>query len=104
MKNLLNPISPGEVLLNEFLAPLNISQNRLGRDIDVPITRINEIVNNHRSITVDTAMRLSRYFGTTAEVWLNLQQQYDLEIARRKLKKVIDKKIKPLRKLEKIAA
>lgn len=104
MKNLMEPVSPGEILLNEFLLPLKISQNKLGKDIGVPITRINEIVNNHRSITVDTAMRLARYFGTSSEVWLNLQQQYDLEVARRKLKKIIDKSIRPFKNLEKVAA
>ena len=104
MKNLLEPVSPGEILLNEFLLPLKISQNKLGKDLGVPTTRINEIVNNTRSVTVDTALRLSRYFGTSPEIWLNLQQDYDLEIAKREIKKNIDKSIVPLDSLEKEAA
>ena len=95
-KKLITPISPGEVLLEDFLEPLGISQNRLGRDLNVPITRINEIVNGKRSITVDTAIRLSRYFGTSPEVWLNLQQQYDLEIARREILPEIEDVVEPL--------
>lgn len=103
-KKLLPPVSPGEILLKEFLEPLHISQNKLGRDIGVPITRINEIVNAKRSITVDTAMRLSRYFRTTPEVWLNLQQQYDLEIARRELLPDLKQAIIPFKRLDDLAA
>jgi addiction module HigA family antidote len=90
------PISPGEILLEEFLKPLGVSQNKLGRDIAVPITRINEIVNGKRAITPDTALRLARYFGTSAEVWLNLQQQFDLETARREREEEIAKTVVPL--------
>lgn len=103
-KKLLEPVTPGKILLKEFLEPLGISQNKLGRDIDVPITRINEIVNGKRAITVDTAMRLSRYFGTSPEVWLNLQQQYDLEIARRELLHNLKEKIIPFKRMEEMAA
>ena len=76
------PIHPGEILLEEFLKPLKISQNALSRDLDVPLQRINQIVLKKRSITVDTALRLAKYFGTSPELWLNLQSRYDLETAR----------------------
>lgn len=73
------PIHPGEVLLEEFLAPLEVTQHHLAVSIGVPPRRINEIVHAKRSITADTALRLSRYFGTTDRFWLNLQTRYDLE-------------------------
>lgn len=82
-KDLLPSIHPGEVLLEEFLKPMNLSQYKLAKDISVPPIRIGEIVHKRRGITVDTALRLSRYFGTTAEFWLGLQQDYDLEVFRR---------------------
>ncbi|REJ69507.1 MAG: addiction module antidote protein, HigA family [Planctomycetota bacterium] len=91
----LDPIHPGEILLEEFLKPLGLSQNQLARDIDVPATRINDIVNGLRPITVDTALRLSRYFGNTAQFWLNLQQRYDLVLAERDLGATLDKRIRP---------
>lgn len=91
-----DPIPPGEILLEEFLKPMGISQNKLGRDIGVPITRINEIIHGKRAITVDTAMRLARYFGTSPEVWLNLQQRYDLHIARQELQPELEKAIQPI--------
>lgn len=78
--NKLPPVHPGEVLLEEFLKPLEISQYRLAKDISVPARRINEIVLRKRSISADTALRLSRFFGTSAEFWLNLQSQYDLDL------------------------
>jgi len=77
-----SPVHPGEILLEEFLRPLGISQNRLGRDLGIPAQRINEIVRGSRSITVDTSLRLARYFQTTPQFWLNLQSHYDLEMAR----------------------
>ena len=77
----LSPVHPGEILLEEFLKPLRISQNRLGRDLGVPAQRINEIIRGRRAITVDTALRLAKYFGTTPQFWLNLQAHYDLEMA-----------------------
>ncbi len=77
----LTPVYPGEILLEEYLKPLGISQNRLGRDLGVPAQRINEIVRGQRAITVDTALRLARYFKTTPQSWLNLQAHYDLEMA-----------------------
>lgn len=82
MTQLLQPITPGEILLEEFLKPNNISQEQLSRDIDVSKSRISAIVNADRAITADTALRLSAYFGTSAEFWLNLQAEYDLRIAR----------------------
>ena len=78
MKNLLN-IHPGEVLLEEFLKPLEISQYRLSKELNIPQTRISEIVKGKRRISVDTALRLSRYFGNSAKFWLGLQMDYDLE-------------------------
>ncbi len=75
----LHNIHPGEVLKEEFLVPLNISAYRLAKDINIPQTRISEIIHGKRSITADTAIRFSKFFGTTAEFWLNLQNLYDLE-------------------------
>ena len=80
--NKMPPVHPSEILLEEYLIPLGISQNKLGRDLGVPAQRINEIVRGQRTITVDTALRLDRYFDTTPQFWLNLQSHYDLEIAR----------------------
>ena len=84
MKEYLDPIHPGEILLEDFLKPMEISINRLAREIDVPPGRISNIVNGKRSITADTALRLGTYFGVSPELWLNLQTDYDLRIARRK--------------------
>ena len=79
------PVHPGEVLLDEFLRPLNVSQYRLAKDVSVPARRINEIVRGTRAITADTALRLARYFGTSERFWLNLQARYDLEVEKDKL-------------------
>ena len=81
----LAPIHPGEILLEEFLEPLEISQYRLAKDISVPPRRINEIVHGIRAITADTALRLARYFGTSERFWLNLQIRYDLEVEQDRL-------------------
>lgn len=78
--NKLSPIHPGEVLFEDFLSPLGISQYRLSKDISVPPRRINEIVHGQRSISADTALRLARYFGVSAKFWLNLQSQFDLDV------------------------
>jgi addiction module HigA family antidote len=78
--NKLPPIQPGEILREEFLEPMGISQYRLAKDISVPPRRINEIVHGKRSITADTALRLGRFFGMSAQFWLNLQTRYDLEV------------------------
>ena len=82
MNKKISPIHPGEVLLNDFLKPLGLSQYRLAKDIGVTPIRISQIINGKRSITVDTAMRFARYFGTSADVWLGLQTDYDLESAK----------------------
>ena len=90
------PIHPGEILAEEFLAPLEISQNRLAVAIGVPPRRINEIVHGKRRITADTALRLARYFGTTDRFWLNLQTYYDLEVEKDQLGSTLDQ-IEPLK-------
>lgn len=77
----LTPISPEQILLEEFLQPMQISQNKLARDIDVPVTRINNIIHGNRSITADTALRLGKYFNVSPLWWMNMQNQYDLELA-----------------------
>lgn len=77
-----NIITPGEILLEEFLKPLNITQEQLARDIDVPKSRISRIISSKRAISVDTALRLSEFFGNSAEFWLNLQNDYDLRKAK----------------------
>lgn len=90
MKKKLNPIHPGEVLMEEFLKPMSISQNRLALNIGVPPRRINEIVLGKRRITADTALRLAKFFGTSAEFWLGLQSQYDLDVTVEELGKRLD--------------
>jgi antitoxin HigA-1 len=94
MDKKLSPIHPGEVLLEDFMKPLGITQYRLAKDIGVSSIRISQIVRCERSITVDTAMRLARYFGTSAAVWLRLQVRYDLESAESTLGKRIRKEVK----------
>lgn len=94
MKKILHPVHPGEVLSEEFLKPMNLSQNRLALNIGVPARRINEIVLGKRSISADTALRLARYFGTSAEFWLGLQAQYDLDITAEALGDRLDKEVK----------
>ena len=94
----LPPIHPGEVLLEEYLRPLGISQYRLAKDISVPPRRINEIVHGLRSITADTALRLSRYFGTSDRFWLNLQTRYDLEVESERLKDRLLREVAVLKK------
>ncbi|OGU10270.1 MAG: addiction module antidote protein, HigA family [Geobacteraceae bacterium GWC2_58_44] len=90
------PIHPGEILREEFLIPLGVSQYRLAKEIHVPARRINEIVLEKRGISADTALRLGRYFGTTAQLWINLQSRYDLEVARDAIADELEKAIKPL--------
>ncbi len=87
------PVHPGEVLLEEFLAPLGITQYRLAKDISVPPRRINEIVHGKRGITADTALRLSRFFGNSERFWVNLQAQYDLETERDRLGARLDQEV-----------
>ncbi len=92
----LEPVHPGEILLEEFLKPMGISQYRLAKDIGVHPRRINEIVHGERSITADTALRLSRYFGLSERFWLNLQSRYDLEVQKDRLKGQLEKEVKVL--------
>jgi addiction module HigA family antidote len=89
----LDPIHPGEILLEEFLIPLGISQYRLARDISVPPRRINEIVRGQRSISADTALRLARFFQTTERFWLNLQTRFDLELEKDRLGDRLDREV-----------
>jgi addiction module HigA family antidote len=90
------PIHPGEILLEEFLEPMGISQYKLSKDISVPPRRINEIVQGKRSISADTALRLSRYFGLSERFWLNLQSRYDLEVEKDKLDARLEKEVRVL--------
>ena len=94
MTKQLGPIPPGEILLEEFLTPLAISQNRMARDIDVPVSRIAGIVKGERAITADTALRLAAYFGTSAEMWLRLQSSFDLRVASQTNGAAIQKQVK----------
>ena len=97
MTEQLPPVPPGEILLEEFMVPLGISQNKLARDIDVPVGRINDIIHGRRGISADSAVRLAAYFGNTAEFWSNLQSRYDLKLARSSLAPVLKETIRPLR-------
>lgn len=93
-KREIEPIHPGEILLEEFLKPLGISQYRLAKDINVDPRRVNAIVNGERAITADTALRLSRYFGTSERFWLNLQAHHDLEVQKDQLGDRLEKEVK----------
>jgi len=95
MTDRLKPVHPGEVLLEEFLKPMNLSQNRLAIDIGVDARRINEIVLGTRSVTADTALRLSRYFGTSPQFWLGLQAEYDLDVALDSLGNRLEREVRP---------
>ncbi len=89
------PVHPGEILLEDFLKPMGISQYRLAKWINVHPRRINEIVHGKRSITADTALRLARYFGTSVELWMNLQSHYDIEVAKDALKDRLAQEVQP---------
>lgn len=93
MTRRLSPIHPGEVLVEDFLVPLGLSQYRLAKDISVAPRRINEIVHGKRGISADTALRLARYFGTSERFWLNLQAHYDLEVERDRLGTRLDAEV-----------
>lgn len=93
MHKKISPIHPGEILMNDFLEPLNITQYRLSKDISVPPRRINEIVHGKRAVTADTALRLARYFSTSAELWLSLQANYDLRIQKNKLAERLENEV-----------
>jgi addiction module HigA family antidote len=98
MKNKkLPPIHPGEILIEEFLKPMGLSQYRLAKDISVPPRRINEIVHGKRSISADTALRLGRFFGISPQFWLNLQTRFDLEVTEDLLAERLDKEVQVLR-------
>jgi addiction module HigA family antidote len=95
-QQLLPPIHPGEILIEEFLQPMNISQYRLAKDIGVPARRINEIVHGTRGISANTALRLSRYFGLSERFWMNLQTRYELEVEKDRLKGRLEQEVKVL--------
>ena len=96
MNEKLNPVHPGEVLLEEFLKPMGLSQNRLALEIGVHPRRINEIVLGKRRITADTALRLARYFGTSPQFWMGLQNDYDLDVAADALGNRLDIEVRPM--------
>ncbi len=91
----LPPIHPGEILREDFLVPLGISMNHLALDLHVPVTRIAEIVHERRGVTPDTALRLGRYFNTSARFWLNAQAAYDLEVAQDELRRAVERDVRP---------
>ncbi|MBI1883389.1 MAG: HigA family addiction module antidote protein [Chlamydiae bacterium] len=97
MKNKLSPIHPGETLLEDFIKPYGLSQYRVAKDIGVTPLRISQIIHGRRAVTADTAIRLGRYFGTSATVWLRLQARFDIEIAEKKLSHRIDREVKVLK-------
>jgi len=92
----MRPIHPGEILLEEFLEPMGISQYRIAKDVGVPARRINEIVHGNRAISADTALRLAKYFGTSERFWLNLQTRYDLEVEKDRLGDRLEREVVPL--------
>lgn len=94
MDNILFPIHPGEVLLEDFMKPIGLSQYRLAKDIGVSPIRISQIIHGQRSITVDTALRLGRYFGTSAVIWMRMQVRYDLEVSEKELRDRINREVK----------
>ena len=96
---MMKPVHPGEILAEEFLAPLGLSQYRLAKEIKVPLRRVNEIVLGRRGITADTALRFARFFGTTPELWQNLQSQYEMDVAKRGLWAKIKASIVPYGKV-----
>ncbi len=95
-KNGMRPVHPGEVLLEEFLKPMKMTPNALATKLKVPAPRINDVVLERRGVTADTALRLARFFDTTAEFWLNLQAAYDLRIAEKEAGKKIEREVHPL--------
>ncbi len=103
-KELLDPITPGEILREDFMEPMGLSINRLARDLAVPPNRISAIVNGKRAITADTALRLQRYFKIEAQFWLNLQSEHDLRIVKRKIWSDIERRILPVQDMQAIKA
>jgi addiction module HigA family antidote len=102
--NKLPPIHPGEILREDFMKPCGLSQNALARALNVPPRRINEIVLEKRGISADTALRLARYFGTSAEMWTGLQADYDLRLARYEKARTIEREVEPLAALQPVMA
>jgi antitoxin HigA-1 len=100
MTHLMEPITPGEILLEEFLIPLGISQNQLARDMDVPVSRISGIVKGERSITADTALRLAAFFSTSAQMWMTLQTEYDLRTTKQIAGDTIRARVRPLHQID----
>jgi antitoxin HigA-1 len=94
-KNSLPPIHPGEILREEFMQPLGLSANALAKALSLTAARVNDIARGRRAITADTALRLARYFDTSAEFWMNLQKRYELELVRRSVGKVIERQVNP---------
>ena len=94
----MEPVHPGEILLEEFLKPMGVSQYRLAKEIHVPLRRVNEIVLGRRGISADTALRFARFFGTTPEVWQNLQSQYEMDVAKGSIWSKIMETVRPLRR------
>ena len=94
--NRMRPIHPGEILREDYLVPLDLSAHALAMELRVPAPRINDVVREKRSITVDTALRLARYFNTTAQFWMNLQSSYDLKVAERELGSKIENEVRPM--------
>lgn len=94
----LKPVHPGEVLLKDFIEPMALTRYKVAKGTGVPQRRIDEICSGQRAMSADTALRLGRFFGMDAQVWMNLQAQYDLEVARRELRKRLDAEVTPLRK------
>jgi len=92
----LRPVHPGDILLHDFMQPLKLSSYKLAKELGVTAPTVNEIVRRRRAVTAEMALRFSRYFGTTAQLWLNLQSQYDLEIASLKIGKKLERAIHPL--------
>ena len=95
-KNGMRPVHPGEVLLEDYIKPLGLSVNALAKALDVPTSRMNDIVHERRGVSADTALRLERYFGSEAQGWLNMQTAYDLKMAQKAASKVIEKGIVPM--------
>jgi addiction module HigA family antidote len=91
----LRAVHPGDILLHDFMEPLKLSSYRLAKELDVSVPSVNEIVRRRRAVTAEMALRLSRYFGTTARLWQNLQAQYDLEVASRKIGKRVERSVQP---------
>jgi addiction module HigA family antidote len=96
MARKLKPVHPGEILREEFMAPLGLSMNKMAMALRVPVTRIADIVNERRGVTADTALRLARYFNNSPTFWMNLQSRYDLEVAEDKIAAKVERDVQPL--------